>query len=255
VCEPSESSSERTVRRGDVGSGARIVQLSDPHLSARAGVPDVWPAVLQWLRADPPDLIVLSGDLVEIDPDDAADRAFAHDVLTSVPAPTVAIPGNHDVGFYGEEDQLPARVAAFVATWGADHFERDLAGWRVVGIDAYRLGEPEHDGWFARAIATAAPVLVFVHQPVGGDGDDEWVMAPAARAAFARAVADADVRVVASGHRHRSHRDERAVWAPSLTLTGPEDELPGDPRPGCLEHRLGPDGGYDVTVVRPWLNA
>ena len=235
--------------------GARIVQLSDPHLSAASGVPAVWPAVLEWLTADPPDLVVLTGDLALEDPDDPADRAFAHDLLTTIPAPTVAIPGNHDIGFYGEEDRLPARVAAFVATWGADRFQRDLAGWRVVGIDAYRLGEDEHDAWFGLAVTTTSPVLVFVHQPVAGDGDDEWVMAPSARAAFARAIADADVRVVASGHRHRHHRDGRAVWAPSLTLVGPDVDLPGDPRPGCLEHRLGPGGGYDVDIVRPWLSA
>jgi 3',5'-cyclic AMP phosphodiesterase CpdA len=236
-------------------AAARIVQLSDTHLSAAAGVPDEWAAVHAWLAADPPDLVVLSGDLVLEDPDDAADRSFAHEVLGAIPAPTVAIPGNHDVGFFGEEDRLPGRVAAFVATWGADHFARDIAGWRVVGVDAYRLGEPEHDAWFTAAVTTDAPVLVFVHQPVGGDGDDEWVMAPAARAAFAAATTGADVRIVASGHRHRHLRDGRAVWAPSLTLTGPEGELPGDPRPGCLEHRLTPDGGYEVVVVRPWLTS
>lgn len=235
-------------------AGARVVQLSDPHLSARAGVPDLWPSVLHWLTAEPPDLVVLSGDLAEEDPDDDADRAFAHGVLSAIPAPTVAIPGNHDVGFYGEEARLPERVAAFVATWGADRFRRDLAGWRVVGIDAYRLGEEEHDAWFTAAVTTDAPVLVFVHQPVGGDGDDEWVMAAGARAAFARAIAGADVRIVASGHRHRHHRDGRAVWAPSLTLTGPVD-LPGDPGPGLLEHRLAPGGGYEVALVRPWLSA
>jgi Icc protein len=236
--------------------GARVVQLSDPHLSAEAGIPATWPSVLRWLTAESPDLVVLSGDLAEEDPDDDADRAFAHEVLSVIPAPTVAIPGNHDVGFYGDEARLPGRVAAFVATWGADRFERDLGGWRVVGIDAYRLGEPEHDAWFTAAVTTDGPVLVFVHQPVAGDGDDEWVMAPGARAAFATATAGADVRVVASGHRHRHHRDGRAVWAPSLTLTGPDDvDLPGDPRPGCLEHRLTSDGGYDVAVVRPWLTS
>ncbi len=234
-------------------TGARIVQLTDTHLSARAGVPAVWPAVLQWLTAAPPDLVVLSGDLVYEDPDDDADRAFAHAVLSAIPAPTVAIPGNHDVGFYGDEDRLPDRVAAFVATWGADHFARDLAGWRVVGIDAYRLGEEAHDSWFTAAVTTDAPVLVFVHQPVGGDGADEWVMTATAQAAFARAIVGADVRVVASGHRHRHHRVGRAVWAPSLTLTGPPD-LPGDPHPGCLEHRLSAGGGYEESLVRPWLS-
>ena len=51
-------------------------------------------------------------------------------------------------------------------------------------------------------------------------------MAPPARAAFARAVADADVRVVASGHRHRHHRDGRAVWAPVADAVGPDVDLP-----------------------------
>jgi alkaline phosphatase D len=232
---------------------ARIVQLTDTHSSAAAAVPAVWPEVVGWLRRDPPDLVVHSGDIAFEDPDDAADREFAHGLLAQVSAPLVVIPGNHDVGFYGEEDRLPARVAAFEATWGADRFRRDLAGWRVVGVDAYRLGEPEHDAWFAAAVDTPAPVLVFVHQPVGGDGDDEWVMAGAARAAFERVVARADVRVVACGHRHRWHRAGRDIWAPSLTLTGPTDErdMPGDPRPGLVEHVLTAGGGHTAEVVRP----
>jgi alkaline phosphatase D len=233
---------------------ARIVQLSDTHFSAAAGVPAVWPEVVDWLRRDPPDLVVHSGDIALEDPDDAADREFARRLLADVPAPLVVIPGNHDIGFYGEEDRLPARVKAFEATWGADRFRQDLAHWRLVGVDAYRLGEPEHDAWFAAAVATDAPVLVFVHQPVHGDGDDEWVMADAARAAFDRAIAGADVRVVACGHRHRWHRDGRDVWAPSLTLTGPTDDraLPGDPRPGLLEHIITADGAHTVRVLRRW---
>jgi 3',5'-cyclic AMP phosphodiesterase CpdA len=232
---------------------ARIVQLSDTHISAVAGVPVVWPEVVAWLRRDPPDLVVHSGDIAFEDPDDAADREFARRLLADVPAPLVVIPGNHDVGFYGEEALLPARVAAFEATWGGDRFRRDLAGWRLVGVDAYRLGEPEPDAWFADSVATGAPVLVFVHQPVRGDGDDEWVMADAARAAFDRAIAGADVRVVACGHRHRWHEDGRDVWAPSLTLTGPTDDrqLPGDPRPGLLEHVITSAGGHTVRVLRP----
>lgn len=233
---------------------ARIVQISDTHFSAAAGVPAVWPEVVDWLRRDPPDLVVHSGDIAFEDPDDAADREFARLLLADVPAPLVVIPGNHDVGFYGEEDRLPARVCAFRQAWGADRFQLDLAGWRVVGVDAYRLGEPEHDGWFAAAVATDAPVLVFVHQPVRGDGDDEWVMADAARAAFDRVIAGADVRVVACGHRHRWHVAGRDVWAPSLTLTGPTDdrEMPGDPRPGLLEHEITAGGEHTVDVLRRW---
>jgi alkaline phosphatase D len=233
---------------------ARIVQLSDTHFSARAGVPSGWPAVLEWLRADPPDLVVHSGDIVFEDPDDAADRSFAKRLLDDVPAPLAIIPGNHDVGFYGEESQLPGRLATFVATWGTDRFAVDLAGWRVVGVDAYLLGiADDHDGWFAAATHVDRPVLVFVHQPVRGDGDDEWVMADHARVAFDAAIAGADVRVIASGHRHRAHRIGPAVWAPSLTLTGStDDRVPGDVRPGLLAHAISADGDHAVEVVRPW---
>ena len=101
-----------------------------------------------------------------------------------------------------------------------DRFDRDLAGWRLVGVDAYLLGHAEHDDWFRHAVTTDGPVLVFVHQPVRGDRDDEWVMSDAARPRSTRAVAGADVRVVASGHRHCWRRDGPRVWAPSLTLIG-----------------------------------
>jgi alkaline phosphatase D len=233
---------------------ARVVQVSDTHFSAGAGTPHQWPAVLAWLRADPPDLVVHSGDIVFEDPDDETDRAFARRLLDAVPAPLVMIPGNHDVGFYGEEDRLPRRLAAFAATWGADRFTRDLAGWRLVGVDAYLLGiDDDHDAWFADTLCTDQPVLLFVHQPVRDDGDDEWVMADRARTAFDAAIDGAGVRVIASGHRHRAHRAGPAIWAPSLTLTGPTDrDLPGDVRPGLLEHVITAGGGHEVEVVRPW---
>jgi alkaline phosphatase D len=234
---------------------ARLVQVSDTHLSARAGAPAHWPTVLAWLNNDPPDLVVHSGDIVVDDPDDPADRAFARRLLDDVPGPLVVIPGNHDVGFYDEEAQLAERLTTFVATWGADRFSCDLGGWRLVGVNAYLLGiDDDHDAWFADAAHVDQPVLVFVHQPIRGDGDDEWVMADRARAAFDAAIAGADVRVIASGHRHRAHRAGRAVWAPSLTLTGPTDDpaMPGDVRPGLLEHILTDDGGHAVEVVRPW---
>ena len=83
----------------------------------------------------------------------------------------MVIPGNHDVGFYDED---AARAGSDArrrsATRGAhDRFVRDLAGWRLVGVDAYLLGHAEHDDWFRHAVTTDGPVMVFVHQPVRGD--------------------------------------------------------------------------------------
>lgn len=232
---------------------ARIVQISDTHLGASLGVPAQWAPTVAWLEADPPDLVVHSGDIVLADPDDPNDRAFAAGLVAQLPGDVVAIPGNHDVGEYGEgRPVLERRAAVFRHTYGADRFVRDLAGWRIIGVDAYLLGQAAHDDWFGDALAIDGPVLVFVHQPVRGDRDDEWKMTDTARTAFDAVTAGADVRVVASGHRHRSYRDGRYVWCPSLTITGEEHDVVGDPALGLLEHTIDASGGHAVRVVRPW---
>ena len=101
-----------------MGAVVRVVQISDTHLSARAGAPPEWAALVRWLTDDPPDLVVHSGDIVLEDPDDDADRAFAAELMAALPCPWVVIPGNHDVGFYGEEDDLPRRLRAFTRDVG-----------------------------------------------------------------------------------------------------------------------------------------
>ena len=89
------------------------MQISDTHFSADRGVPPQWPAVLDWLAAEPPDLLVHTGDIVYEDPDDDVDRAFAKSLLDQAPVPYVVIPGNHDIGFFGDEADLPRRLDAF----------------------------------------------------------------------------------------------------------------------------------------------
>ena len=204
----------------------------------------------QRLRDDPPDLVVHSGDIVYEDPDSDEDRAFARALVHDLPVGVAVIPGNHDVGFYDEPaDVLEQRSATFRAAWGDDRFVHDIAGWRLVGVNAYLLGHADHDDWFRAAVAGDRPLLVFVHQPVFGDRDDEWQMSDRARAAFTAATAGADVRVVASGHRHCWRRDGQRVWAPSLTLTGDADDG-CDPDAGFVEHRLSSDGATRRCVVR-----
>jgi 3',5'-cyclic AMP phosphodiesterase CpdA len=235
---------------------ARVVQITDTHLSVERGVPPEWEALVQWLRRDPPDLIVNTGDIVYEDPDDRADRAFARRLHDDLPAPLLVIPGNHDIGFYGEEAERPRRLDAFRETWGGDRFVSDLAGWRLVGADAYLLGTAEHDDWLAAAVSVDTPVLVFVHQPIDDPSDDEWVMPPEPGAAFRRVTGGADLRLVASGHRHRSRLLDAALWAPSLTLVGDTERDDGaDTRPGFVEFSLTPDGGIRHEVVRPWSAA
>lgn len=209
-------------------------------------------SLLDQLEADPPDLLVLTGDIVLADPDDVADREYAHAVLTGVPCPVLAIPGNHDIGFYGEDEARPDRVTAFNAMWGSDRFTVDVAGWRLVGANAYLLGDADHDSWLYDAVTVSTPVAVFIHQPqTGGEPRDGWETPAWARHAFAAATDGADVRLVASGHRHRSIRRDRTVWAPSTTILG--DPIPDgtDPALGAVEYTFRRTGDVDVSIRRP----
>ncbi|MDQ3310849.1 MAG: metallophosphoesterase [Actinomycetota bacterium] len=241
----------------------RVVQLSDTHLSAALGVPAQWPATRDWINADPPDLVVHTGDIVLADPDDRDDREFAMALMAEIEAPFVAVPGNHDVGFFDESEHFERRIATFCEAWGADRFSIDLARWRVVGANTYRFGDEQHDRWLASAVESDRPTLLFTHQPLAGEPADGWELPVASRAAAERAIAPGDVRIVATGHRHRHWASGRAVWCPSLTILGsdPWDPVPGsgwrldgsDGRHGIIEHRLGPDGTHDHAVIRPWV--
>ena len=235
---------------GEVDS-ARVIQFSDTHISHREGVPPSLTALLDRLDERPPDLLVVTGDIVREDPDDADDREFAHAVLTGSPAPVLAIPGNHDIGFYGEDDDRPRRIAAFCERWGSDRFVADVAGWRLVGANAYLLGDADHDAWLHDAVTTGSPTVVFIHQPqTGGEPVDGWETPGWARSAFDDAIDGGDVRLIASGHRHRSIHRDRTVWAPSTTILG-DTFLDGtDPSLGAVEYTFRRGGAVDVAIIR-----
>lgn len=239
----------------------RVVQLSDTHISAVEALPVSLQVLLDWVVAEPPDLVVVSGDIVREDPDNAADRAHARQVLATLPSLLAVIPGNHDVGFYDEPELLGRRRDAFVTTWGTDRFEIALPGWHLVGLDAYALGDAEHDAWAANALDDTGSVGVFVHQPVDGDPDDGWQMFPAPRQRLTDLLAGSvTMRFVASGHRHCAAVDERPmpgdgaqqvarIWAPSTTFVGHEPYLGGDPATGAVEYLLDHDGTFTWRFV------
>jgi 3',5'-cyclic AMP phosphodiesterase CpdA len=231
---------------------ARVVQITDTHLSAEAGLPDSMRWLLDHVVADPPDAVALTGDLVLLDPDNADDRRFARKALDELPCPLLTIPGNHDIGFYGDEERRRDRIAAFIETWGTDRFALDLAGWRIVGANAYLLGEPEHDRWLGDAVTAADPVAVFIHQPVIDETNDGWEMPAPAREAFEAAIAGADVRLVASGHRHRYADRGRDVWVPSATIAGEQRDLDwSDPKCGAVEFTFSASGSVNHQLIQP----
>jgi 3',5'-cyclic AMP phosphodiesterase CpdA len=231
----------------------RVVQISDTHLSADTGVPAAVRALVDWIRADPPDLVVHTGDVVWQDPDNSLDREFARLVLNDLPCRLVTVPGNHDVGFF-EAERLPVRLTAFRATWGPDRFVVDGDGWRLVGIDVYTIGDGEADAWATSAMECDGPIALFLHQPLCGEPHDGWQLPDHVATCLDRLVAAADVRVIASGHRHCRvvRTDEGAathVWAPSTTLVGTDRYHDGDPSPGAVEYRFEPGGEWSHRFI------
>lgn len=74
----------------------RIAHLSDLHFGATD--PIVVAALAEELRADAPDLVIVSGDLTQAAR--SGEYAAAKRFLDGFPAPVLAVPGNHDVSPY-----------------------------------------------------------------------------------------------------------------------------------------------------------
>ena len=163
------------------------------------------------LDEDPPDLLVVTGDIVLEDPDDADDREYAHAVLTGAPCPVLAIPGNHDIGFYGEVEERPRRVAAFVRAVGQRPVRgrrRRLASRRRQRVPARRRRARRAGCTRRSRRACRPPCSSTSPRPAASrrtGGRRRRGHAPRSTAA----TDGADVRLIVSGHRHRSIRRDR----------------------------------------------
>ena len=241
----------------------RIVQVSDTHLSRRrAYFHDNWEVFVAEIAANPPDLVVSSGDLSfdgAAEDDDLAFARLEHDKLA---APWIAIPGNHDIG----ESALAVRLdqpidEARIARWrrhiGPQWWCRDVGAWRLVGIDTALLGsgrpkEAEQNAFLGRSLAERGgrPVLLFQHMPPFlKDPDDATFTSLAIPHAVRGPLLDicvaGGVHTIACGHVHVHHRATYRgidiVWAPATSFFNIIERQHagfGIPRPGYLEWTL-----------------
>jgi 3',5'-cyclic AMP phosphodiesterase CpdA len=224
---------------------ARIIVISDPHLSPTHGFFwDNWCLACEAANRLAPDAVIVSGDLCINGPDSDAEVAFAGKALRRLAAPVHAIPGNHDVG-----DEPPGqeagqiideqRLQRWLSVFGADRFAATVGGWRLVGINAQLLGsglpqEEEQDDWLEAELADASrPILLASHKPLFLQSPDEAETTassinPAPRERLLRRLRASPVKVVLSGHLH-CRRDVvrnglRHVWAPSTAFLVPPQE-------------------------------
>lgn len=254
---------------------AVVVQVSDTHLSrTHAWFHDNWLAFRDEMDRLRPDLIVHSGDVSFNGPDAPEDIAFARSEIGRLGLPFVAIPGNHDVGEPAEKARLgqpitDARRAVWHRHFGPDWLARDIAGWRLVGLNADLMGsgldaETEQEAFVRTAFAGASgrPIGLFLHKPLFLVSADEAektgkCVFPEPRRRLLALMADFGVRFVASGHLHCYGQVARAgidhVWAPGTSFLMPETAAPlgVESRPGYLVWRLDGERAVHELVLPP----
>ena len=187
-----------------------LLQLSDPHFGTER--PAVAEALHALVRAQRPDLLLLSGDITQraTAAQFAAARAYV-DAL-GVPA-CVAIPGNHDIPLFDLASRLLRPYARYARAFGADlepQFEnQDLLLWALNTTRRWRhvdgeVGAVQVERVAQRAERAAPHVwrLVAVHQPIAvPSAADAHDLLHGHEAALRRWAA-AGVDLVLGGHIH-----------------------------------------------------
>ena len=190
-----------------------IAHISDLHFGRHD--PRKVDALVASLDKNRPDLVVISGDLTQ-----RARRtefAEAGQFLDRIRRPIVVVPGNHDVPLYAVHQRFLQPFTKFdrfiTAARGADSCfaDSDLA---VLGLNTARRliwkgGRVSHDQMdtirrmFANLPDSVWKVLVTHHPLASVEGEPVIELAGRAKLAV-RAVADAGVHMLLSGHHHRA---------------------------------------------------
>lgn len=199
-----------------------IAQLSDTHIKPqgklaykRVDTSLMLSIAIDHLHQLPqrPDLIVITGDLVDEGTTDEYERL--RQILASLPAPYLLIPGNHD-------DRDNMRIVFNDHPWvqetGFWHFSAQKPEWpiRIIGLDSVETGQSgglmcqDRLNWFEDTLIQMqnTPTLVMIHHPpfktgighmdnIGLNGQEE----------FAKILSfHPQVELVICGHLHRNIR-------------------------------------------------
>jgi 3',5'-cyclic AMP phosphodiesterase CpdA len=233
----------------------RIVQISDTHISHLGGrASENFSCAADYVNEQlRPDLVIHTGDVVVLNPDNGEDRQTAWRLHQLIKAPVLVLPGNHDVGETGDNPWMglavtSERIEGHIRTWGPDRFfELGPAGsradgWALVGLNSERMSselpeEAEQWEWLESIAARVRgmSVALFLHKPLWWAGVEKGItVARADRDRLLRTFRSSRVRLVGNGHVHRYRTGAEGgiftVSAPSLTFASPADP----------DHGLGP---------------
>jgi 3',5'-cyclic-AMP phosphodiesterase len=221
-----------------------IAQISDTHIKLpgrlayqRVDTAAMLAACVTAIEAlDPrPDLIVLTGDLVDFGSPE--EYAFLGKLLAPLQVPLVAIPGNHD-----EREAMRAAFAAggYLPSTGFLQFAIDDYPLRIVGLDTLVPGRgggrlcPERLAWLDETLKQRqhVPTLLLMHHPPFLTGirhmDDVGLAGKEELAAIL--ARHAQVQVLLCGHLHRPIYGQ-VGGRPALTCPSPAHQVALDLRP------------------------
>lgn len=198
-----------------------IAHLSDLHFGSHDTA--VVEALIASLDAEKPDLVIVSGDLTQR----ARSRQFAaaSAFFRRLPAPVLAVPGNHDVPLYNVVrrflDPL-GRFRHYISSELQPLFEdAEIAALglntaRAATVVNGRLSFTQADAMraaFTRPASERFRILVLHHalMPPPEHPEDKREHANLGRARMAlRAIEEAEIHLVLAGHHHRSYSGDLA---------------------------------------------
>lgn len=251
----------------------RIAQISDTHLSdARPFFVDNFLRVGEALRAARHDLVLNSGDISLDGASQEADLASSRRLHDELGLPLRFLPGNHDLGdaqetaSHGEAPIDSGRRELYLRYFGADWWNFDVPGWRVIGLNALLLGSdlPAAEQQHAEVRDSVAglggrKLALFLHKPLFDQTAAESVISNRFLTLEQRGRLSAMLGVapalIASGHIHQYRAttpdDSHHVWAPSTAFVLPERIQPvyGLKKVGYVEHALEADGTHASRMV------
>lgn len=254
-----------------------LAQLSDLHFGSEE--PATTQALIDELNREPPDLVILSGDLTLAARTDEFVRA--RKFIDTLNAPTLAVPGNHDITPY----KLLERFLKPYGRW-QKHISRDIEpSWAngdttVVGLNTARRlrlkldwshGSLSHDQLekLPARFASAGPDcfrIVVAHHPFIDEANVDLSDRPSALVHRAKkalaAFVEQRVDLVTAGHLHRTYTaafggpdtdQPSAAERGADQVGGPEDlvgtVVESDTATGAIVAKAG-EPRHRVTVIQ-----
>jgi 3',5'-cyclic AMP phosphodiesterase CpdA len=244
---------------------ARVVHVSDLHVGAR-DEREVEAPLRELIAALAPKLVVATGDLTHRGRADQ--HARAAELLRSLGAPVLAVPGNHDIPY-----TVPARFtrtfAEFERRWQSSEPVFSGEGLVVVGVNSVRAWRHQSGGVTERQLERVASLLrsapagalraVALHHHLTGAPWRTRKRPVSRRGRVLSAFFEAGAELILAGHIHQSAVGERREFHVGGSDRGVTLSIApglGQPRPRRRGEARGLhvyDVSADALAVRTYL--